>query len=189
NQLWTKHLGQKLSSSLPVSMLARQGAAVTDDQISGLVHELAEVRDAFFALVVEVETSVHTRVAKVAVKRSVISEVTHQPLEVAEILPQLLRCDGGVFPAFPTQRFARNVRDHPEARFADSPNMLGLGLVAQTHVWNRPGAPQVSHQAEGLGFSLLRGLPAELSEQPTASSRKKSHTFRIDASAAGVFDK
>src|SRR5450755_14205 len=47
HQFRSKHLRQKFAARLPVSMLARDGAAVAHHEVGGLLHELAKFADAF----------------------------------------------------------------------------------------------------------------------------------------------
>src|SRR3546814_6680763 len=53
------HLRQQARAHLTVAMLAGQRAAVTEDQIGGLVHEAAPLADAVRRADIEVDATVH----------------------------------------------------------------------------------------------------------------------------------
>ena len=171
DQFRPEHLGKKFGASLTVAMFAGKRSAVTHHQIGGLVHELPEARNALLALVVEVRAGMHAGVAEVAVERAVIAELAHQPLQVAQVVAQLLGSDSGVLPAFPAERLAGNMGDHPQARFADDPDLFGFGGGAQAHVGRRGAPAERLHQAARLGFRLCLRLPAKLRQQPAAARR------------------
>ena len=79
-----------------------------------------------FDLQVEVHARVDAGVAEVAVERAVVAEVVHHLAQVAKIGAEFFGRDRGVFPAFPVQRFAGNMRSDAEAGFANIPDALGL---------------------------------------------------------------
>ena len=109
-------------------MFAGERAAIADDEIGGLFDEVAELRDAFFRLQIEVEAGVNAGVAEVAVERAFVVEGGHHFAEVAEIGAEFFGSDGGVFPAFPVQRLAGDVRGDAEAGLRGFPRCAWLAV-------------------------------------------------------------
>ena len=77
DEFGAEHLGKQFGAGLTVAVLAGEGAAVADHEVSRLVHELTETGDAFFGFVIEVDAGVDAGVAEVAVERAVIAESSH----------------------------------------------------------------------------------------------------------------
>jgi len=107
-------------------MFAGERTAVADREVGGLFDELAEFGDSLFRLQIEVEAGVHAGVAEVPVERALVIEVGHHLAKVAKVSAKFFGSNGRVFPAFPVERLAGNVRGCAEARFADFPDALGL---------------------------------------------------------------
>ena len=122
HQLGAEHFGEEFGAGLSVAVFAGERTAVADDQVGGFFDELAEFRDALFRVQIEVYARVHAGVSEVAVERAFVAEVGHHLAQFAQIAAQLFRSDGGVFPSFPVERFAGNVRGCAQARFADFPD-------------------------------------------------------------------
>ena len=132
-----KHFRQQFGAGLAVAVFAGERAAIADDEIGGLLDELAELGDAFFRLQVEVEARVHAAIAEVAVERAFVAELGHHLAQVAEIAAEFFGRDRGVFPSFPVQRLAGHVRSGAEAGFANVPDALGPCAGIQLHLRRR----------------------------------------------------
>jgi len=90
--------------------------------------------------------------------------VAEQLLQVAQVAAQLLRGDGGVFPALPSKRLAGNVRSRAQTRFADFPDLFDLNSVGKKpHVRRRGASLQCCYQSAGLSFGFGSSLSAEFS--------------------------
>src|ERR1700720_231617 len=63
-----KHLREKFTARLSVSMFARERAAVADDEVGGLFHELAEFAHAFGRFQIVIHAGVDAGVAEVPIK-------------------------------------------------------------------------------------------------------------------------
>src|SRR5262249_55955429 len=109
DEFGTEHLRKQFGASLTVSVLAGERAPVSDDEISGLVHELAEAGNALFGFEIEIDSRVHAGVAEVSVEHSVIGELGHEVLEVAEVVAEFVRGHGCIFPTLPTQGLTGDV--------------------------------------------------------------------------------
>src|SRR6266404_2335739 len=185
----SKHFWKKLGAGLPVSVFARERAAVADDKVGSLFHELAELADAFGGFEIVVHTGVHTGVAEVSVERTFVVEGLHQSAQIAEISAEFFGRDRGVFEAFPAQRFAGNMRSDTEARLADLPNAPGLFLVGeQTHVGRSRGAIKRLHQIARLRFCFGGGVGAELHHQPATAFGQQREAFEVNAFSAARVD-
>src|SRR5712692_10318709 len=131
DQLGAKHFRQQLGPRLAVTMLSGERTTVTDNQVCGLFHKLAVVGDAFSGLQIEVDAHVHACMAEVAVESTAITVPAHQLTQVAQVVPQLVRGDGSVFPTLPAKRLARDVRSGAQSRLADFPNPLSLLIISE----------------------------------------------------------
>ena len=82
-------------------MLTGKRAAVGDDEICGLVYEVAEFLDAFSGLKVEADAIVRTAVAEVTVHDTAIAVRIGQLAQIAQITAEFVWGNGGIFPALP----------------------------------------------------------------------------------------
>src|SRR5260370_39561812 len=126
-----KHFGKEVGAGLAVCVSARERAAVADDKVGRLLHELPELADAFGRFEIVIHAGVNAGVAEVSVKRTLVVEGLHQPAQIAKISAEFFGRDGGSLESLPAQRFAGDVRSHAEARLADLPNAPGLFLVGE----------------------------------------------------------
>src|SRR3546814_1112277 len=85
------HLRQQARAHLTVAMLAGQRAAVTEDQIGGLVHEAAPLADAVRRADIEVDATVNAAVTEMSVQRRLVVVAVEQFLEIAQIVADLVR--------------------------------------------------------------------------------------------------
>ena len=150
HQFRAKHFRQKFGAGLAVAMFAGERAAVADDEIRGLLRELAVLGDAIFRLQVEVEARVHAAVAEVAVEGTLVTEVTHYLSQVAEIAAQFVGRDRSVFPSFPVKRFAGYMRSGAEAGFANVPHAFSSRTRIQLHIRRSRATVERVDQAERL---------------------------------------
>ncbi len=189
HQFGAKHFGQKFAASLTVSVFAGERAAVADDEVGGVFHKLAELADAFGGFEIVVHAGVDAGVAEVSVERAVIVEVLHQPAQVAEVGSEFVGRNGGVFEAFPTNRFAGDVRSHAQAGLADIPDAAGLARVGeQAHIGRGGGAIEHFHQPPRVGFGIGDGVGAKLDHQPATAFGQQREAIEIHAFVAARFD-
>src|SRR5215470_3500165 len=127
-------------------MFAGKGAAVADDEVGSFFNKLAEFGDALFRFQIEVEARMHAGMAEVSVERTLVAIRGHHFAEIAEISAEVFWGDGGVFPTFPIERFARHVRRGTETGLADFPDTLGVGARIDLDVGRcRTTAKRVDH--------------------------------------------
>ena len=169
HQFRTEHFRQQFGAGLSVAVFAGERPAVTDHKVGGFFYELSEFGDSGFRLQIEVQTCVDAGVAEVAVERAAVAECGHHLSQVAEIAAELFGSDGGVFPAFPVQRLAGHMRGDAEAGLANFPHTLGLRAGVDVRVRRTRAALQRLDHGAGLGFGMLRGICAELDQQPSAA--------------------
>jgi hypothetical protein len=79
HQLGGEHLRQQLGAGLAVAVLARQRAAVGDDEVGGLAHEGAELAHALGGVQVEADAAVDAALAEVPVQRRLVAVPVEQP--------------------------------------------------------------------------------------------------------------
>src|SRR4051812_28403557 len=84
-----EHFGQEFGASLPVAVLAGQGAAVADNEVGSFFHEFPEACNSLLGLQVEVGTIVDASVSEVTIEGAAIAETGHQPLKVAQVAAKL----------------------------------------------------------------------------------------------------
>ena len=174
-----EHLRKKFGAGLAVSMFAGERAAVADDEVGGLFHELAEFAHALCGFEIVVHARVHAGVAEVSVERAVVVEGLHQLAQLAEVGAEFLGRDRGIFEAFPAQRFAGHVRSHAQARLADIPDAARLARIdEEVHVGRSGGAVENFHQVPRLGFGLVGRAGAELDHQPASAFRQHARGLR-----------
>src|SRR5205814_6071917 len=68
-----EHLRQQLRTGLAVSVLSRERAAARNHQVSGIIHELTELLDAFSGFQVEGDSIVRAAVTEVAVHDTAVA--------------------------------------------------------------------------------------------------------------------
>ena len=167
--------GKQFGAGLSVAVFAGERTAVADDKIGSLFHELAELGDSIFGLQVEIEAGVHAGVAEVAVKRSFVTEGAHHIAQVAKIAAEFFGSDGGIFPAFPVERLAGDVRGDAETGLANIPDALGLRARVKADVGRAGAAVECVNQAVGLRLRLVRVCPPNsTSSQPSPSGSNAS---------------
>src|SRR5260370_3890079 len=120
-----------MPASLPCPTLREKSAAISDDQVRSLFHELPHFLQSVIRLKIETNAVVDAAVSKVAVYHAAIVVGFGQLAEFAQISAQLLRSDCGVFPSFPRCRLPGNVRNRAQRRFSDFPGLSRQPLVAQ----------------------------------------------------------
>ena len=141
DQLGPEHLRQQLRLRLAVSVLAGDRAAVSEDQVRGLVQKGAEGLDPGVAHQVEVPARVHAAVAVVAVERALVAVLAGQLAELPQVAAELLGRHCRVFPALVGVRLAGDEGGRAEACLADLPDVRGLLLVVvELHVLRGAGA-------------------------------------------------
>ena len=155
HELGSKHLRQEFTARLPISVLARDRAAITDHQIGSLLHEKAEFADAFRRFEIVIHTCMDAGVPEVSIERTIEFVRLHQLAQVAQISAKFVGPNGRIFKALPTQRLARNMRRHSEARLANVPDSASLARVCEhAHLRRSRGALQRLHQVARLRFGF-----------------------------------
>ena len=104
----------------------------------------------------------HAAIAEVPVSQAVQAMLVHQRAEITQIRAQLLRRDGGVFPAGPGRRTRRGAATQASAILADPPQ--GTRRTAGDH--QRVKAPGVGDEPVGLRARLSLGIAGGLHQQP-----------------------
>src|SRR5262249_62097762 len=97
----------------------------------GPVGVTADGREALVCLQIEVDPRVDATLAEVAIEGPIVAVFLEQLAEVAEIITELERVDRRVFPALPCVLVAGDPGRGAEARLADLPQVLFLGLVVE----------------------------------------------------------
>src|ERR1700674_3764355 len=184
-----KHFGKKLGAGLPVSVFAGEGAAVADDEVGSLFHELTELADALGGFEIVVHAGVNAGMAEMSVERPFVVESLHQPAQIAEISAEFFGRDRGIFEALPAQRFAGDVRSHAQTGLANLPNAPGLFLIGeQAQVGRSRGAIKRLHQMARLRFGFGGGVGAELDHQPSTAFGQQREAFEVHAFATARVD-
>jgi uncharacterized membrane protein len=101
------------------------------DQLSRILYKFPVVGDARPGLQIKVDTHVYTAMSKVPVKSAAIAVCVHLPLQIAEVIAELLRSNGGVFPAFPSKRLTGNVGGRSQRGFAHIPHFSRLRFIRE----------------------------------------------------------
>src|SRR5690242_5724931 len=151
-------------------MLAGGTAAIADDQISRLLDKGAEAHDAVAGLQIEVDAGMQTSLAEVAVECAGVVVAVDERAQVAQIVRELLRWRGGIFPARPCLRRARDACGGAKARFAHLPDQRRLARVFnQTHCGWMLTALEGIHRAARHAPRLILRIRAKLDEQPATA--------------------
>src|SRR5437667_7709856 len=74
----SEHFGEQLGTRLSVTVLTGKRTAVRDDEIRGLIYEVAEFLDAFAGLKLEADAIVRTSVSEMAVSHTATAVGTGQ---------------------------------------------------------------------------------------------------------------
>ena len=80
-------------------------------------------------LEIEIVARVDAGLAEVAVEIAAVAVLVEQRAQLAKVLAEVLRIDGGILPTFPRVALAGNERGRAEARLADGPDHLFFFLV------------------------------------------------------------
>ena len=141
------HPRQQLRARPPVAVLPRHRAAVRRDEVCCLLDEAAVPATPRPVVELEVDPHVHAAVAEVAVGNPVETALREQRVEVAQVVAQPLRGDGGVLP--PGLRLAgQGAGGEAGAVLADPPQRELLG-----HVGHHP-VPDACRGGDGAGPGL-----------------------------------
>src|ERR1019366_7540707 len=185
HELRAKHFGKQFTAGLPISVLAGDGAAVADHEVSGLFHELAELADAFGGFKVVIHARVYTGMAEVSIERAVVVVGLHQLAQVAEVGAELVGPNRGIFEAFPAYRFARDVRGHAQAGLADVPDAAHQASVGEElQIGRSGGAFERLHQIARLRFGFGGGVGAEFDHQPATAFGQQREGIEVHAFVA-----
>src|SRR5438552_18518541 len=103
-------------------MLARERAAVTNDDICSFGGEIAILGDALFRDQIEINARMKAALAKVSVESAGVAVLFQQLAEITQIIPHALRRNGRILPAFPGVAHAGDDGGAAEARSADFPH-------------------------------------------------------------------
>ena len=126
--------------------------------------------DAFGAVEVEGDAGVHAALAEVAVQARpglvAVAELVVQLVQVPQVVPEPVRGDGGVFPAFPRVAVAGHVRGRAQAGLADRPQLvLAGGIVVEGDVGLMLGVVQGGEHVLGGLVHLVAGMATELDHE------------------------
>ncbi len=179
HQFLAVHHRQEFGLGLAVAVLARQRAAVLDDQFGGLAQETAPDLDALGGTRVEGDAGVDAAVAEVSVERGLVAVAVDQCLEFAQVVAEAQRIDRGVFPADDRIRFIGmdGQRGGRGRGFADGPDAL-----AHRRVGDQPGrglhdacglAGIMVDQGPGLRAGGINGFGTELDHDPGIARRQQ----------------
>src|ERR1700733_23379 len=102
HEVFAEHFGVEGGAGLAVTVFSGERAAVSEGDVGGAVHELAEGEDAFGGFEVEVDAHVDAALAEVSVHRAGVVELGHENANGAQVAAELCGVDGGVFPALPS---------------------------------------------------------------------------------------
>ena len=155
-------------------MFAGDRASIAHHEVGRLFHELAEFRYAFFRSQVEVDARMDAPMAEVAVKRAFVAVGGHHFAQIAKISAKFFGSHRRVFPAFPVQRLARDMRRNAESGFANFPHAFDLLFIrVEAHLGGDRTSAESLHQAPGLGFGFPRLFaPNSTISQPPPSGRR-----------------
>src|SRR6185437_16656664 len=93
-----EHDRKQRSTCLPVAMFARQRAAIAGDGVRRVVQEPFPPLDPIRRVQIEVDAAVDTSLAKMPVQRGGVAIFVEQSLQIAEVLPDVLRRDRRILP-------------------------------------------------------------------------------------------
>src|SRR5690606_24410551 len=189
HDLAAEHPRQELAPRLAIAVLARERAAVRDDEVGALLHERPEAGHAFDGLQVEGAAHVDAPLAEVAVHGVPVPVPLQERAQVAEVGAEPVRRDRGVLPRGPRVLDPGDAaRAH--ARLTDLPDPL-LPCPVVDHL---PPAPAVRAPAQAL-HDLVRAagglgarLAAELDHEPRAPRREQLRAGQALALALHVVD-
>jgi hypothetical protein len=155
---------------LTVAVLARQRAAMGDDQTRRVCGEGAVVRHAGGLVEAEVDTGVHATLTEVAVQRTLQVIRFEQPSQLAQIVLEVVGRDRGVFPALVVVGLARFERVDAKSLLAHVGELLAqLGF----HQDIRAQGLQQLRGHLGGNARLCQGFGAVLDHQPCAAGRQQ----------------
>jgi hypothetical protein len=144
HELRPEHLRQQLGVRLPVAVLARERAAVGEDEVGRVLHEGAEPAHALGRLEVEGDARVDAALSVVAEEDAVVAVPVEELPEVAQVRAEPLGRDGRVLPAGPGLELRRDAAD-ADRRLADEPDLLLLGRVGE-ELHRRRSVPRLLRQ-------------------------------------------
>src|ERR1019366_7198655 len=91
--------------------------------------------------------------------------------------------------AFPTKRFAGDVRSHAQTGLADLPDAAGQARVGkEAHAERGGGAIENLHQVSRLGFGFVGRACAEFHHQPATAFGQQREAFEVHAFASARVD-
>ena len=186
DEILAVHEGQELRLALPVAVLTRQGATVRDHQVRGLGHEAPVLRDAFARLQVELDARMHAALAEVAIQRALEAVPVELLAKLAQIAPQPLGRNGGVFPAFPRFLAVGEPRGGAQTSLAHLPQLLLVLLVVEQ--LHRGAAREAGHQRARFRVRLRLRVAAEFDQEPSFPFGQQLRVLRVDLHPLHVGD-
>src|SRR5207244_7033152 len=170
----------ELGTRLSVAVLTGKRAAVGDDEICGLVYEVAEFLDAFSGLKVEADAIVRTAVAEVTVHDTAIAVRVGQLAQIAQITSEFVRSNCGILPTFPGCRLSRYARDRAQSGFSYLPSFSCLPDVRKkTKGWSVRGATECLRESARAAFGRGDCIGAKLGPQASSTFGSTRHAFGI----------
>src|SRR6266478_1675508 len=94
------------------------------DQIGRLLYERSELRDALYGAQLEIDTTVHASLPKMPEQVRFVVVLAVQPMQVAQVVTELLGSNRGIVPTAPHRPFAIRRGDRRPAGLADVPEFL-----------------------------------------------------------------
>ena len=180
HELGAEHLHEKRAARLSVAVLARERAAVGDDEVRRLAHEALERADTVLVVEIEWHATVDETHPEVAIERGVVIEALVERVELAEVHAETLGRDGGVLPSWPRIGLAGDEGGRAERALARVPELLLLVHVdvdARRH--DVPGC--VRDDLLGPRLDLFLRLAADLDLEPPLSLSEKREVIRVKA--------
>ena len=132
----------------------------------------------------EVDACVHQTLAEMTVKGAEIAVLLEQRAEIAEIISNIVRRDGRIFPTLPGVGFVRHTRTCAQTRIANFPDDRFVGgIVDQFHFGRVRLRLKFGHQFSGRRVRFFLRLSAKLDQQPAFAFRQYLQIARMN-----VFD-
>ena len=180
HQFRAKHFGEKFGAGLAVSVFAGERAAVADDEVGGLFHELAEFAHAFGGFEIVIHARVDAGVAEVSVERAVVVVGVHQLAQIAQIGAEFFGSDGGIFEAFPAWGSPGTCEVAPRLDSRTSQmRRAWRGSVNRRMVGGVAARSRAAIRCCACDFGFGGGVGAEFDQQPAAAFRQQRQAFEL----------
>ena len=150
------------------------------DQLGGLVHKRLELFDPLRSVQVEADPAVDAALAEMPVERGLIAIFVEQLTQLGQVGADLVGRHGGVFPARPTCRAARNPGGGTQSALAHFPDHLFLrGSSISFMFGTLPCFFSASMQSLRLTVGILFAVAAELDHEEASAGGKECQVGRL----------